>query len=295
MGRKVLGSIEGTYERGAMLQLAFELAQWVVWVSGAVAVAALLLLGWHLARPPRRLSIPSLAALVVAGAVCVASVQFLGTRVQHVTLGSITQLGLEKNHAGLRTNALVYSVPVSVTASWKPLPSFLPGNGVIGNLDHKTMTVTAQVAVYGLIDFTKITHQTATIDRQARTITVSLPDPVVSKDTTYIWAVDGVQERTGVFNAIEQSLVGPFEALFGHSQVSFNIDPELADAEAAALARARHSVALASCGQQEIVAQLTAEFNLLPDYRGYTVHVNWPHPPVPGVSCSGLQRQLPSR
>jgi hypothetical protein len=275
-----------------MLQLAFDVAQWVVWVAGAVAVAALLVLGWRLARQPSRLSIPSLAAFVVAGAVCFASIQFLGTRVQHVTLGSITQLGLEKDHAGLRSNALVYSVPVSVTASWKPLPSFLPGNGVIGDLAHKTMIVTAQVAVYGLIDFTKITHETATVDRQARTITLSLPDPVVSKDTTYIWAVDGVQERTGVLNAIGQSLVGPFEALFGHSQVSFNIDPELQDAEAAALPRAQHSAALASCGKQEIVQQLTAEFNLLPAYRGYTVHVNWPQPPVPGISCSGLQRQL---
>jgi hypothetical protein len=277
-----------------MLQLAFDIAQWVVWVAGAIAVAALLMLGWGLARPPRRLSVPSVAALVVAGAVCIASVQFLGTRVQHVTLGSITQLGLEKDHAGLRTNALVYSVPVSVTASWKPLPSFVPGNGVVGDLAHKTVTVTAQVAVYGLIDFTKITHQTATVDRQARTITVSLPDPVVSKGTTYIWAVDGVQEHTGVLNAIEQSLVGPFEALFGHSQVSFNIEPELTYAEAAALPLAQHSTALASCGKQEIVQQLTAEFNLLPAYQGYTVHVNWPHPPVPGVSCSGLQRQLGS-
>jgi hypothetical protein len=86
--------------------------------------------------------------------------------------------------------------------------------------------------------------------------------------------------------------VGPFEALFGHSQVSFNIDPELADAEAAALARAQRSAALASCGKQEIVQQLTAEFNLVPAYRGYTVHVNWPQPPVAGVSCSGLQHQL---
>jgi hypothetical protein len=275
-----------------MLQLAFDVAQWTVWVAGAMAVAALLMLGWQLARRPRHLSIPSLAAVVVAGAVCFASVQFLGTRVQHVTLGSITQLGLEKDHAGLRTNAIVYSVPVSVTAYWHPLPSFLPGNGVIGDLDHKTMTVSAQVAVYGLIDFTKLTNERATVDRQARTITLSLPDPEVGNDTTYIWAVDGVQERTGVLNAIGQSLVGPFESLFGHSQVSFNINPELKAAEAAALVRAQHSAALASCGKQEIVQQLTAEFNLLPAYSGYTVHVNWPRPPVPGVSCSGLQRQL---
>jgi hypothetical protein len=250
------------------------------------------MLGWGLARKPRRLSIPSVAAFVVAAAVCVASVQFLGTRVQHVTLGSITQLGLEKDHAGLRTNALVYSVPVSVTAYWHPLPSFLPGNGVIGNLDHKTMTVTAQVAVYGMIDFTTITGKTATVNRQVRTITLALPDPVVSKNTTYIWSVDNVQERTGLLPAVEQSLEGPFQSLFGHSQVSFDINPELSRAEAAALAKARGSAALASCDKEEMVQQLTAEFNLLPAYAGYTVHVIWPHPPVTSISCAGLQGQL---
>jgi hypothetical protein len=274
-----------------MLQLAFDVAQWLVWVAGAVAVAALLLLAWRAARPPRRFSIGPAVALVVAAGVCIASVLFLGTRVQQVTIGTITQLGLEKNHAGLRGNALIDSVPVSVTASWSPVPSYL-GGGVIRYLDHKTMTVTAQVAVYGMIDFTTITHKTATVDRQARTITLALPDPEVSKNTTYIWSVDNVQERTGLLPAVGQSLEGPFESLFGHSQVSFDINPELSYAEAAALAKARDSAALASCDKEEIVKQLTAEFNLLPAYAGYTVHVTWPHPPVATISCAGLQGQL---
>jgi hypothetical protein len=274
-----------------MLQLAFDFAQWLVWVAGAIAVAAVLLLAWRAARPPRRFSIGSAVALVVAGGVCLASFLFLGTRVQQVTIGTITQLGLEKNHAGLRGNALIDSVPVSVTASWSPVPTFL-GGGVIRYLDHKTMSVTAQVAVYGMIDFTTISHKTATVNRQARTITLALPDPVVGKNTTYIWSVDNVQERTGLLPAVEQSLEGPFEALFGHSQVSFDINPELSQAETAALAKARNSAALASCDKEEITQQLTAEFNLLPAYTGYTVHVTWPHPPVTSISCSGLQSQL---
>jgi hypothetical protein len=154
------------------------------------------------------------------------------------------------------------------------------------------MTVTAQVAVYGSIDFTTISGKTATVNRQARTITLALPDPSVSKNTTYIWSVDSVQERTGLLPAVEQSLKGPFESLFGQSQVSFDIDPELSLAESAALAKARKSAALASCDKEEITQQLTAEFDLLPAYTGYTVHVTWPQPPVTSISCSGLQSQL---
>jgi hypothetical protein len=274
-----------------MLQVAFDVAQWVVWVASAVAVAALMLLAWRLARPPRRLSIGPAVAAVVAAAVCIASVEFLGTRVQQVTIGSITQLGLEKDHAGLRGDALIDAVPVSVTASWSPVPSYL-GGGVFRYLDHRTVSVTADVAVYGLIDFTTISRKTATVNRQARTITLALPDPEVSKDTTYIWSVDNVQERTGLLPAVEQSLAGPFESLFGQSQVSFNIAPELADAEGAALARAQRSVALASCDKEEIAAQLTAEFDLLPAYSGYTVRVSWPQPPVASISCAGLQSEL---
>ncbi|HUN30923.1 MAG TPA: hypothetical protein VMU95_02805 [Trebonia sp.] len=274
-----------------MLQLAFDVAQWLIWVAGAVAVAALLLIAWRAVRPPRRFSIGSAVALIVAAGVCLASFLFLGTRVQQVTIGTITQLGLERNHAGLRGNALIDSVPVTVTASWSPLPSYL-GGGVIRYLDHKTMTVTAQVAVYGMIDFTTVSHKTATVNRQARTISLALPNPAVSKNTTYIWSVDNVQERTGLLPAVQQSLVGPFESLFGHSQVSFDINPELSRAETAALGKARTSAALASCDKEEITKQLNAEFNLLPAYAGYTVHVTWPQPPDPTISCAGLQSQL---
>lgn len=278
-----------------MLQLGYDVAQWAVWVAAAIAVAALFVLAWRLAKN-RRLSIPSVVVVIVAGAVCVASWQFLGTRVQQVTLGSIKQLGLESNHAGLRTNAVIYDIPVSVTASWKPLPSEIPGGGLvnrgIGALVHKTTTVNAQVAVYGLIDFTKLSGRKATVDRQAKTITLALPDPVIDQDTTYIWSVAGVQVRTGVLNAIEQSLVGPFEALFHHAQLSFNEKPELLAAESAGLAKAKVSPVLRSCGRQEIAQQISDAFRLTPAYAGYTVNVTWPSPSPAGIDCSKMQRQL---
>jgi hypothetical protein len=277
-----------------VLQLAFDVAQWAVYVAGAIALAALLVLTVRLARRPRRFSLGAAVAAIIFGGICVASYLFLGTRVQQVTLGSITQLGLEKNHAGLRTDAVVYGVPVSVTASWCPLPSFAPGCGVVRNLDHKTTTVQSEIAVYGLIDFTKLSGEKATVDRQAKTITLSLPNPEVGPNTTYIVSVDGIQQHTGVLDAIAQSLIGPFEALFRHPNLTLDTKPELAKAEVAALAKGQHSVALSSCGKQEIVQQLTAEFNLVPAYAGYTVHVTWPQPPAPGVDCSALQRALPA-
>jgi hypothetical protein len=278
-----------------VLQLAFDVAQWAVYVAGVVAVAALLALGWRLARRPRRFSVGAAVVLIVAGGVCGASYLFLGTRVQQVTLGSITQLGLEKNHAGLRTDAVVYSVPVTVTASWCPLPSFAPGCGVVRDLDHKTTTVQSKIAVYGLIDFTKLAGVKATVNRQTKTITLSLPDPEVGPSTTYIVSVDGIQQGTGVLSVIAQGLIGPFEGLLGlihHSNLTLTTAPELAKAESAALAKGQHSVVLSSCGKQEIVQQLTAAFDLTPAYAGYTVHVTWPQPPAAGVNCAAMQHTL---
>jgi len=278
-----------------MLQFAFTVAQWAEYITGALAIAALLLIAWRLSKRSGNIARPAIA-LAAAGALCFGMYLFLGTRVEQVRLGTITQLGLETRHAGLRTNAIVYNVPVSVTASWKAIPSVVPGSGIAnhvsGFLVHKTTTLNAQVAVYGLIDFSTVAAKTATVNKQTRTITFSLPDPVISKNTTYIWSVAGVQERTGLLNAVAQSLAGPIEALFHHPALSFNAEPALAGAEAVALQKARHNDALSSCGKQEIVQQLTAAFNLAPAYRGYTVTVTWPTPPDGKADCSALQKQL---
>jgi hypothetical protein len=200
------------------------------------------------------------------------------------------------HHAGLRTNALIYDQPVTVSVSWKVLPSGFPGSGILdpvsAYLVHKTTDLDARVDVYGLIDFTTVAAKVATVNKQARTITLSLPNPTISKNTTYIWSVNGVQEQTGLLNTVEQSLIGPLEAVFNHPQLSFNARPALMDAEAAALTRAQHGGALDSCGEQEIVHQLTAAVNLTPAYRGYMVDVRWPSAPAHGVNCAALQRQL---
>jgi hypothetical protein len=81
-------------------------------------------------------------------------------------------------------------------------------------------------------------------------------------------------------------------SLFGLPVVSVNPEPALMLAEAKALKAARRSTALASCGKEEITAQLTGIFHLVPAYRGYTVVVHWPVPPDPKIDCAALQDQF---
>jgi hypothetical protein len=166
------------------------------------------------------------------------------------------------------------------------------GCGVVRNLDHKTTTVQSKIAVYGLIDFTKLAGEKATVNRQTKVITLSLPNPEVGPNTTYIESVDGIQQRSGVVSAVAQSLIGPFEALLHHASLSLNTAPELAKAQAAALAEGQRSVVLSSCGKREIAQQLTAAFDLTPAYAGYTVDVTWPQPPAAGVNCAAMQQKL---
>jgi hypothetical protein len=107
-------------------------------------------------------------------------------------------------------------------------------------------------------------------------------------------SVNGIQQHSGVVSSIAQSLIGPFEALFHHPNLSLNTAPELAKAESAALAQGQRSVVLSSCGKREIAQQLTAAFDLTPAYAGYTVDVTWPQPPAAGVNCAAMQQKLAS-
>jgi hypothetical protein len=270
----------------ALLSAAYSAARWVEYAAGAVAVAAL---GWFIWRVSGRRWIKMIRAAVVcvlAAGLCFGAHEFLGTRVVKIRVDSIKQVGLELKHAGLRTNALRYDTTVSLTAS-------LNAPGVIGDvtraLIHKTTTVSTQVATYGLIDFTTVGGKVAKVDRQARTITLALPDPEIGKNTTYIAKVNGVSQQDGPLTAVVQGLAGVITSLFHGSVISVNTQPELAMAEARALAAARHSDALATCGKEEIVSQLTGIFRLSPAYRGYTVHVIWPVPPDPHINCKALQ------
>lgn len=271
-----------------MLSDAFTVVRWAEYVFGALAVIAIAAVITRLVRKPRRQVLGPVVVLVIAGALTAGSAYFLGTRVVQIKLDSIKQVGLELKHAGLRTDALRYDTDVSITATVK---SPILGS-LVSKLVHKTTSVKTQVATYGLIDFTTVDSRVATVDRQARTITLSLPDPQVGAKTTYISSVNGVQEQEGPLTAVAQGVTGFIGSLLGLPVVSVDPEPALALAEARAVKKARHSVALESCGKEEIVAQLNGIFHLVPAYRGYTVLVHWPLAPDATINCAALQAKF---
>ena len=279
-----------------MLSAAYTLARWAEYASGALALIAVAAIAWRLLSGPDKRILGPVSLLVAAGVICAGTFVFLGTSVAQVRLDSIKQLGLEAHHAGLRTNALVYGLQESVPVTLRVLPPGLPFSKAINDasayLVHTTTTVRSEAAVYGLINFAAVKSESATVNRQARTIVLSLPNPTVSPDTTYIVSVDGVQVREGPLNAVAQNLTGLFNSLFNRPVMSFNAQPALAKAKVDALIRARRSRALDSCGKEEIAQQLTRVFHLAPAYRGYTLKVIWPAPPAAGMNCTALQRQL---
>ncbi|HEV8274312.1 MAG TPA: hypothetical protein VGQ26_01245 [Streptosporangiaceae bacterium] len=179
-GGKLAGvGVPGLRGISEMLSAAYAVARWVEYVSGALALVALATITWRLLRRPHKRILGAVSTLVVAGAMCAATFAFLGTRVEQVRLDSIKQLGLEARHSGLRTNALVYDLQESVPVTLRPLPPGVPLSKVINNasayLVHQTTTVHPKAAVYGLIDFAAVKSEYATVDRQARTIVLSLP------------------------------------------------------------------------------------------------------------------------
>jgi hypothetical protein len=279
-----------------MLSVAYAMARWLEYVSGALALIALAAVSGRLVKRPRKQILGPTSMLVTAGAICVGMFLFLGTRVVQVRLDSIRQLGLETHHAGLRTDALIFDTQVSVPVALRPLPPGTPLSSVIDKISaylvNTTTTVRPKVAVYGLIDFATVEATSATVNRQARIIVLSLPNPTISKDTTYIVSVNGIQVREGPLNAVAQSLTGLFDSLFHRPVMSFSAQPALAKAKADALIRAQHSRVLDSCGKEEIARQLADLFHLTPQYQGYTVKVIWPMPPAVGVNCAALQGQL---
>jgi hypothetical protein len=264
----------------------YTVAEWAKYVFLALAILALAAIVFRLVRTPRQHVFGPAIVFVLTSALCAGSFVFLSTRVVEVRLNSIKEVGLEVGHAGLRSNALIYNTQVSVTAA-------LRAPGILGKITsylvHKTTNVNTQVAVYGLIDFTAVDSKVATVDRQARTITLSLPDPEIGKNTTYISSVNGVQEKEGPLSAIASGVTGVIGSLFHLPVVSVNPAPELALAEARALNRARASAALATCGKREITQQLTGVFHLVPAYKDYTVVVRWPVPPDRKIDCAALQ------
>lgn len=278
-----------------MLSAAYAVARWVEYVSGALALIALVTITWRLLKGPYKPVLGPVCMLVAAGAICAGTFVFLGTAVQQVRLDSIKQLGLEAHHSGLRTNALVYDVQESARVALRVLPPGVPFSKVINDtsayLVHRTTTVHTKAAVYGLINFATLKSESATVNRADRTIVLSLPNPTISQDTTYLVSVDGVQAREGPLTAVAQGLTGLLKSFFNRPVMSLNTQPVLAKARADALIRAQHSRALDSCGKEEIEQQLTHIFHLTPEYRDYALKVIWPRPPATGMNCTALQKQ----
>jgi len=272
-----------------MLSAAYTIAQWVEYVSGAIVLLALAAVATRLRKRPRGLILGPLCVLVCAAVICAGAFVFSGTRVQQVSLNSIRQVGLETHRAGLRTNAVIYQVQATASVSVRALPSTsgLSGtvNHVIASLVQETTTVDADVAVYGLINFATLASRTATVDRQARTITVSLPNPEIGPDTTYIASVNAIQVREGPLYALVKGLAGMVDSLLHRPVVSLSAQPALTKAETAAMAQARQSTALEACGRQQIIQQLAHILELMPQYDGYSLFVIWPTPAPSGANC----------
>jgi hypothetical protein len=272
-----------------MLTAAYTVAQWAEYASGAIVLLALAAVAARLRKRPRGLILGPLCVLVCAAVICAGAFVFSGTRVQQVSLNSIRLVGLETHRAGLRTNAVIYQVQATASVTVRVLPSTGGLSGtlsqVIASLVQETTTVDADVAVYGLINFATLTSRTATVDRQARTITVSLPNPEIGPDTTYIASVNEIQVREGPLYALFKGLAGMVDSLLHRPVVSLSAQPALTKAETAALAQARQSTALEGCGRQEIIQQLARILELTPQYDGYRLFVIWPTPAPSGVNC----------
>lgn len=278
-----------------MLSATYAMARWVEVGAAALAVLAVIATLWWLRTTTRPSIGRGIIALVVAGGLCLGAYEFLGTRVVQVKLNSIKEIGLELRHEGLRTNALVYQISTSVPYTLRVLPSGTSGSGILnrvsGYLVHKTTTVSTQIAVYGLIDFTTVQATVASVDRAAHTVTVALPTPQVGSNTTYVSSVNGITERDGPLTAIAQAVAGIVSSVVGRPGVSVAPGAALAKAEAVALGKAQRSAVLRTCGEEEIAAQLAGIFHLIPAYHDYTVVVHWPVPPDPALNCAAMQRK----
>jgi uncharacterized membrane protein len=272
-----------------MLSAAYTVAQWAEYASGAVVLLALAAVATRLRRRPRGLILAPLCILMCAAVICAGAFVFSSSRVQQVSLNSIKLVGLETHRTGLRTNAVIYRVQATASATVRVLPATGGLSGTLSNLIaslvQETTTVDADVAVYGLINFATLTSRTATVDRQARTITVSLPNPEIGPDTTYIASINEIQVREGPLYAVVKGLAGMIDSLLHRPAVSLSAQPALTRAETAALAQARQSTALEACGRQEIIQQLARILELMPQYDGYSLSVIWPTPAPSGVNC----------
>ena len=218
---------------------------------------------------------------------------FIGqTRVSRTTVGAIVDQGRTLNEAGLRTESEVFRTTVNTIVYYRlpfnsPAVNWLNQTGKY--LIHEKKDVDVQVAEYGYINFATARSATATIDRGSRTITVQLPTPTAR---TYIYSVGQVRLSEGPLNAIGTMLKAPFAAILGKPVVSVSISGELQAAQGA-VGRTASPFEIFGCGKNEIEQQLAGIFGSLPQYRGWSVVVQFSGMrSVPEGQCQALQNRF---
>ena len=218
---------------------------------------------------------------------------FIGqTRVSRTTVGAIVDQGRTLNEAGLRTESEVFRTTVNTIVYYRlpfnsPAVNWLNRTGKY--LIHEKKDVDVQVAEYGYINFATARSATATIDRGSRTITVQLPTPTAR---TYIYSVGQVRLSEGPLNAIGTMLKAPFAAILGKPVVSVSISGELQAAQGA-VGRTASPFEIFGCGKNEIEQQLAGIFGSLPQYRGWSVVVQFSGMrSVPEGQCQALQNRF---
>ena len=116
-----------------------------------------------------------------------------------------------------------------------------------------------------------------------------MPTPAVR---TYIYSVGDVKFSEGPLNAIGTMAKAPFASVLGKPIVSVNISGELQAAQHTIDGRG-NSAEIFGCGKNEIEQQLTGIFGSLPQYRGWSVVVQFPGMrSVPESGCQALQNQF---
>jgi hypothetical protein len=202
---------------------------------------------------------------------------FIGqTRVTKTTVGTLVDQGRTSGEAGLRTEAEVYKTTVSTTVYYR-----LPGNSPTANflnkigqyLLHQDDDVDVQVAEYGYLDFATARSAAATAK-------------------TYIYSVGAVKFTEGPLSALGTALESEFAAILHKPIVSVNISGQLQDAENN-VSKNANPAEVFGCGKNEMQQQLAGIFGSLPQYRNWSVVVDFPGMrSVPESQCQALQSQL---
>lgn len=270
---------------------------WLMPLFGITLVIGSLLMGLRIFlqhRPPTGLNLG--VTIVAAGLLLVG---FASTwpswQVHKVRLNSIIQLGLEKNHQGLRGNGMVYSASATETSYVSiPKTSHASINAVIGlfnDVSHvvhnQSVTVPAQGVGYRYLRFDSHTPVVGTQDEQHQTLTLpALPDPKIDPTSIYLTNVNNISVTHGLGDSLMTQNLDLIRTVL--RLPSFTVDPkaDLTKIKASILQQASGSSMLLNCDKQEIAEQLADAIRLTPDYQHYRIVVPWQTPLPANFACT---------